>query len=49
MCEAIEKIARIFPQIAISDAAGKLQLSFEEEPRQLADRILNRYYHVAEQ
>jgi Protein of unknown function (DUF4007) len=49
MCEAIEKIARIFPQIAISDAAGKLQLSFDDEPQQLADRILNRYYQVAEQ
>jgi hypothetical protein len=49
MCEAIEKVARQFPQIAVSDAAGKLQLSFSDEPQQLADSILDRYYQTAGQ
>jgi hypothetical protein len=46
MCEAIEKVARQFPEITISDAAGKLQLSFDSEPQQLADNILEHYYQI---
>jgi hypothetical protein len=47
ICDAIEKVARQFPQVTVSDAAGKLQLSFNEEPKQLAENILDRYYQVA--
>jgi hypothetical protein len=35
------------PQLTVSDAAGKLQLSFAQEPQQLAENILDRYYQVA--
>lgn len=47
ICDALEQVARQFPQIAVSDAAGKLQLSFDTEPQQLAENILDRYYQVA--
>jgi hypothetical protein len=47
ICDALETVARQFPQIALSDAAGKLQLSFDAEPEQLAEDILDRYYQVA--
>jgi hypothetical protein len=36
------------PQIAVSDAAGQLQFSFEEAPQQLAESILDRYYHSSQ-
>lgn len=49
ICDAIEKVTRKFPQIAISDAAGQLQFSFEEAPQQLAESILDRYYQVGNQ
>jgi len=57
ICDAIEKVTRQFPfgsaqgkpQIAVSDAAGQLQFSFEEEPQQLAESILDRYYQVGNQ
>ena len=39
--------ARLHPQITVSDAAGKLQVSFDTEPQQLAENILDRYYQVA--
>ncbi len=42
--EAIETIARRWEQINLSDAAGKLQLSFEDEPLKLAANILDSYY-----
>lgn len=52
ICEAIETVARRWQQISLSDAAGKLQFSFEGEPRfpkgsfhkSLATDILDRYY-----
>jgi Protein of unknown function (DUF4007) len=44
ICEAIETVARRWDQIHLSDAAGKLQLSFEGEPLKLAAAILDRYY-----
>lgn len=36
------------PQLAVSDAAGQLQFSFEEAPQQLAESILDRYYHSSQ-
>jgi hypothetical protein len=44
ICDAIETVARQWEQISVSDAAGKLQFSFEDEPLQLAADILDRYY-----
>jgi hypothetical protein len=46
ICDALERVARQFPQIGLSDAAGKLQLSFDAEPEQLAENILDRYYQA---
>lgn len=44
LCDAIEAVARRWEQISLSDAAGKLQFSFEDEPLRLAADILDRYY-----
>jgi len=44
ICEAIEVVARRQDQIRLSDAAGKLQFSFEGEPLSLAAAILDGYY-----
>ncbi len=44
ICDAIETVARRWKQISLSDAAGKLQFSFEDEPLKLAADILDRYY-----
>jgi Protein of unknown function (DUF4007) len=46
ICEAIETIARRWEQISLSDAAGKLQFSFEDEPLKLAADILDSYYRL---
>ncbi|MEM9539116.1 MAG: DUF4007 family protein [Cyanobacteria bacterium P01_E01_bin.42] len=46
ICNAIEKVARQFKQIGISDVAGKLQFFFQDEPKALAERILDRYYRT---
>jgi hypothetical protein len=46
ICDAISAVARQWDQISLSDAAGKLQFSFEDEPLELAADILNRYYQV---
>lgn len=46
ICDAIETLARRWEQIRLSDAAGKLQFSFEGEPLQLAAGILDRYYQA---
>ncbi len=46
LCDAIEIIARRWQPITLSDAAGKLQFSFEGEPQQLAADILDRYYRL---
>jgi hypothetical protein len=48
LCAAIEKVARAWKQLKTSDAAGKLEFIFEDEPQQLADAILNRYYRRGE-
>lgn len=47
ICEAIERVARTFKQLSIPDAAGKLEFSFENEPLELAEAILNKYYQTA--
>jgi hypothetical protein len=44
--EAIEAVGRRWDQIRLSDAAGKLQLVFRDEPLELAENILNNYYRV---
>ncbi|QKD81927.1 DUF4007 family protein [Thermoleptolyngbya sichuanensis A183] len=44
ICDAIEVVARRWNQIRLSDAAGKLQFSFEGEPLKLAAAILDGYY-----
>jgi Protein of unknown function (DUF4007) len=49
ICDAIEKVERQFPQIAVSDAAGQLQFSFEDAPQQLAESVLDRYYRSGNQ
>ena len=49
ICDAIEIVARRWKQISFSDAAGKLQLSFEDEPLKLAADILDRYYWRGEE
>ena len=41
---AIEQVARQNEAINLSDAAGKLQLSFSEEPDLLAQDLMNDYY-----
>lgn len=43
--EAIEQVARQNKSINLSDAAGKLQLSFSEEPIPLAQALLDGYYN----
>lgn len=42
--EAIERVARHHKAIRLSDAAGKLQFSFSEEPALLAQTLLSNYY-----
>lgn len=43
-CEAIERVTRHWKTINLTDAAGKLQFVFEDEPIALAEDILNEYY-----
>lgn len=42
--KAIEQVARQHKGIQLSDAAGKLQFSFSEEPALLAQTLLSNYY-----
>jgi len=46
LCDAIEVVARRWDQVRLSDAAGKLQFSFEGEPLSLAADILDGYYRA---
>ncbi|MGQ9869564.1 DUF4007 family protein [Leptodesmis sp.] len=46
ICEAIEVMARRWEQIRLSDAAGKVQFSFEGEPLLLSEAILDEYYQA---
>lgn len=43
--DAIEKVARRSSSISLSDAAGRLQLSFTQAPLSLAEQLLNHYYN----
>lgn len=42
--EAIEQVSHSEDRFAVVDAAGKLQFSFQGEPAQLAEDLLDRYY-----
>lgn len=44
LCDAIEKIARQNPHITLSDTAGLIQFSFNRDPIELAQEILENYY-----
>lgn len=44
VCDAIEKVAKCSPEIALSDSAGLIQFSFTSEPEILARDILDNYY-----
>jgi hypothetical protein len=44
ICSAIESVGREFNALGLSDAAGKLQFSFNQDPHELADRVLQTYY-----
>jgi hypothetical protein len=44
ICDAIETVARRWKQISLSDAAGKLQFAFADQPQSLAADILASYY-----
>ena len=41
---AIEQVARQIKAVSLSDAAGKLQMGYLEDPTSLAQRLLNSYY-----
>ena len=45
LSNAFEKVSRRFDSVALSDAAGKLQVSFTKEPLELAEEVLESYYH----
>lgn len=44
LLSAIETVYRQFPQLTLSDAAGLIQLSFNQEPMTLAMEVLENYY-----
>lgn len=44
--EAIEKVARHQKELALSDTAGLIQFSFNQEADQLKEEILNQYYRT---
>ncbi|HAG80541.1 MAG TPA: DUF4007 domain-containing protein [Cyanobacteria bacterium UBA12227] len=44
ICEAIERVERQFNSIALSESAGLIQFSYNSEPEQLANAILDNYY-----
>lgn len=46
LCEAIEKVARSADSLALSDSAGLIQFSFNRDPKQLANDILDKYYQT---
>jgi hypothetical protein len=45
LCDAIEKVARSNDYLNLSDSAGLVQFSFKGDPKQLAEDILDKYYH----
>ena len=44
LCEAIEKVVRSYNELDLSDTAGLIQFSFKNDPKQLADDILDGYF-----
>lgn len=46
LCSAIDQVEQRYGQIRVSDAAGKLQFSFDRPALALADEILNQYYEA---
>jgi hypothetical protein len=44
LCDAIERVARWYDAIALSDSAGLIQMSFTQEPDLLVDLLLSNYY-----
>ncbi len=44
LCDAIERVARHNNKLALSDTAGLVQFSFNDEPLELAREILEQYY-----
>ena len=41
---AVDDVARRFGEISVSDMAGVIQMAFREDPRILAEALLNKYY-----
>jgi hypothetical protein len=46
VCDAIERVARQWKAIALSESAGLIQFSFNEDPEVLAKDIIERYYNL---
>ncbi|MGK5094000.1 DUF4007 family protein [Deltaproteobacteria bacterium TL4] len=46
---AIEQVSKTFPAIALSDTAGLIQFSFNDDPQTLANALLESYYHKPSQ
>ncbi|MEG3437729.1 DUF4007 family protein [Pannus brasiliensis CCIBt3594] len=46
ICDAIEELSGRWQALTLSDSAGLIQFSFQEEPEKLANEILNGYYRV---
>jgi Protein of unknown function (DUF4007) len=46
ICDAIDELSRSGKAINLSDSAGLIQFSFNEEPEELAGEILEQYYKV---
>ena len=44
LCEIIEQVSRDFKQIALTETAGLLQFSYQENPKLLAEELLTLYY-----
>jgi hypothetical protein len=45
LCEAIETVAKHIGKISISNTAGMIQLSYEEDPSELSRMLLEEYYN----
>ena len=44
LCEAIEKVVRSHNELDLSDTAGLIQFSFKNDPKHLAEDIIDEYY-----
>ncbi|MDT9192367.1 MULTISPECIES: DUF4007 family protein [unclassified Limnospira] len=45
VCDAIERVARQWKAIGLSEAAGLIQFYFTQNPQELADHLLGMYYN----